>query len=197
VTNAGVETQYPATLQYVPATVPALISYDDGRGTAATVTYPVPGPQFNPAGGPPIPGGPGVRENPFPVKSGPGGDVVLTLRFWRPQRRPIPPETGDWIDIGRLIYEIDGGDQGHDCPQRAFSNADANLTPAPFNDETGGLLDQTADRPPNRANTLSYTVNLTTCLGSEPWKPGETKQFDVRGTDRTGYAAQTVFFKRQ
>ena len=33
-----------ATLQYVPVTVQALVSYNDGQGNSATVSYPVPGP---------------------------------------------------------------------------------------------------------------------------------------------------------
>ena len=195
VTTNGVETQFAAVLQYVPATVPALVSYSDGRGNSATLSYPVagpPGPHCAPAC---PPQGPGTRENPFPVRSGAGGDVVLTLTFWRPQRRPIPPEASEWVDIGRLVYEAEG--PGGDCPQSTFSTADPNLSPAPFNSETGGLADSAPDRPASPANTLTYRLDTSKCLGSEAWSPGQTKQFNLRGTDRTGYAAQSVFFKRQ
>ncbi len=41
VTTGGVETQLTTTVQYVFATVPALVSYSDGRGNAATISYPV------------------------------------------------------------------------------------------------------------------------------------------------------------
>jgi hypothetical protein len=71
VTSGGVETQYTSTLGFVFATVPALVSYDDGQGHSRTVSYPVPGPQINTQGGPPIPGGPGTRSNPFPVAAVP------------------------------------------------------------------------------------------------------------------------------
>ena len=195
VVRNGVETQFAVVLQYVPATVPALVSYSDGRGNSATLTYPVagpPGPHCNPFC---PPQGPGTRENPFPVRSGPGGDVVLTVTFWRPQRRPIPPEAGEWVDIGRLVYEAEG--PGGDCPQSTFSTADPNLSPAPLNSETGGLADSAPDRPASPANTLTYRLDTSKCLGSEAWSPGQTKQFNLRGTDRTGYAAQSVFFKRQ
>jgi hypothetical protein len=196
VTTNGVETQFAAILQYVPATVPALISYTDGRGNSPTVSYPVagpPGPQCIPTCPPP---GPGTRENPFPVEAGPNGDVVLTLTFWRPQRRPIPPETGEWVDIGRLIYEAEG-EGGGDCPQSAFSTVDDNLVAAPFNSETGGLADRALDRPANRENTLTYRLNVTRCIGPKTWNRGEKRQVNLRATDRTGYAAQSVFFRRQ
>jgi hypothetical protein len=74
VTTGGAESEFPVTLQGVIATVPALVSYSDGQGNSLTVPYPVP-----------------FRT--YPVKARPDGNVVLTVTFWRPQRRPIPPET--------------------------------------------------------------------------------------------------------
>ena len=50
------------------------------------------------------PGGPALLKDPFPVRAGPSGDVVVELKFWRPQRLPIEPETGDWYDVGGLGY---------------------------------------------------------------------------------------------
>ena len=41
VTTGGVETQFLTALQYVFATMPALVSYDDGAGNSRTVSYPV------------------------------------------------------------------------------------------------------------------------------------------------------------
>lgn len=208
VTTGGAETHFAATLQYVFATVPALVSYSDQQGNSATVQYPVPTAN---CGSPPCPApGPGTWENPFAAKAGPGGDIIGRLTFWRPQRRPIPPETGEWTDIGGLVYEVEGGNSGRDCPQRAYSTTDPNLTPAPLpapegEDETGGLRDLAPDRPANPSNTVTITVNLSACLrarrvefpGPESWKQGETKVFSVRGTDRTAYAAQTIAFRRQ
>ena len=99
VSTDGVETEFVSTLQYIFATSPALVSYDDGQGNSATISYPFPG-EID-----------GLR-NDLPVEAGPDGDVVLDLTFWRPQRRPIPPETGDWIDMGELRYYATLGNHG-------------------------------------------------------------------------------------
>lgn len=167
-----------ATLQYVVGTTPALVSYDDGQGNSATIDYPVPA------------NGPGTRGNPFPVEAGPGGDVVVTLTFWRPQRRPIPPETGDWIDIGGLNYRatLSGMDPGgHTCEQGAYSSSDSNLTPTDPTPEPGGggFADHAPDRPATTTNTLTYRLNLTACLESkgQSFRNGEQAGF--------GFAAVT------
>lgn len=202
VTSGGTETQYAATLQYVFASVPALVSYDDGQGNSATVSYPVAAPVMG------IGGGPGTHTNPFVVKAGSNGDVVLNLTLWRPQRRPIAPEAGDWIDIGRLVYEMGGGNTGRDCPQDAYSTNQA-LTPMPGpsgegEDESGGLLDQAPDRPASPVNEVILTVNLSECLRArrtdvpdESWSVGETKMFSISATDRKAYATQDLHFKLQ
>ena len=143
-------------LPFVFATAPALVSYDDGAGNSAEVEYPAPV-------GQPAPGSPG---NPFPVRARPNGDVMVRLTMWRPQRRPIGSEAGDWIDIGGLAYtakthfSIDPS-----CPQNAFTENDTNLAPAPFDLPTGpaGLLDLAPDQPARPANTYSFTLNLTRC----------------------------------
>lgn len=167
-----------ATLQYVLGTTPALVSYDDGQGNSVTIDYPVPA------------DGPGTRGNPFPVEAGRGGDVVVTLTFWRPQRRPIPPETGDWIDIGGLNYRaaLAGRDPGRfTCEQGAYSSADPNLTPADPTPEPGGggFADGAGDRPATVTNTFTYRLNLTECLESkgQSFKNGEQVDF--------GFAAVT------
>jgi hypothetical protein len=167
-----------ATLQYVLGTTPALVSYDDGQGNSATTDYPVSA------------NGPGTRGNPFPVEPLPGGDVVVTLTFWRPQRRPIPPETGDWIDIGGLNYRaaLAGMDPGgFTCEQGAYSSTDPNLTPTDPTPEPGGggFADGAADRPATATNTLTYRLNLTECLESkgQSFKNGEQAGF--------GFAAVT------
>jgi hypothetical protein len=56
-----------------------------------------------------------------------------TLTFW-PQRRPIPPETDQWIDIGGLDYAVQIADVAPSCPQSAFSSSDPSLTPPPGED---------------------------------------------------------------
>jgi hypothetical protein len=86
--------------------------------------------------------------NGLPVKAGPNGDVVLTLRFWRPQRRPIAPETG-WIDIGHLNYGAKLAGMFPFCPQSAYSEKDPELRLS-SGIERAGLVDLADDRPARR-----------------------------------------------
>jgi hypothetical protein len=194
VTTGGVESQFPSTLQYVFDTVPALVSYSDGAGHSATLNYPV------------TPGAPGTIGSGFPVSPSAGGDIVLTLSFWRPQRRPIPPETGQWIDIGHLLYAVpriinlEGPPPQPStmpCPQSAFSTADPNLTPSP-GAGGGSLKDSAADQSANPANTVTYSLNVTQCLATTglPWDPGHELQFQFQAGDGTDVAQQAVFFRR-
>ena len=105
VQRGGTEVRFTTGLQFAFATVPALASYHDTAGNSGTVSYPI------------AAGGPGTDGNGFPVAAGPDGDVVITLEFWRPQRRPIadelcppPPDRvcqpDEWIDVGALIYGL-------------------------------------------------------------------------------------------
>jgi len=199
VTDNSVERELAATLQYVPVTVPALVSYNDGQGNSATVSYPV------------APSGLGTSSNPFPVKARADGDVVITVTLWRPQRARIPedpapnPANGDsdqWTDIGGLIYGTS------DCRPSSISENDPNLEivedPAPSGDEPGegfGLTDRAADRPASPSNTLTYTVNLTECFASSDqpasWNIGQTKGVDFGAGDGFGGAGVlTVHFER-
>jgi hypothetical protein len=199
VTTGGVETAFTGTLQGVIATIPALVSYTDGQGTSATISYPV------------------APHEAYPVKAGPGGDVVVTVTLWRPQRRPIPPETAEWIDIGGLMYQVRASNPilgpGHApplpkaCPQDAYSTTDPNVGPRPaslpdFWD--GALSDLAPDRPASAANTLTFSVNLSRCLAFNgvSWAPGETVGFSFKGFNASPagireLVEQTVGFKLQ
>ena len=145
-------------LPFVFATAPALVSYDDGAGNSAEVEYPISSPPGQRALG--------SRENPFPVRARPNGNVMVRLTMWRPQRRPIGSEAGNWIDVGGLAYtakthfSIDPS-----CPQNAFTENDPDLAPPPFDLPTGpaGLLDRAPDQPARPANTFTFTLNLTRC----------------------------------
>jgi hypothetical protein len=187
VTTGGIESEFPVMLPFVFATSPALVSYNDGQGNAATVTYPV----ADPIPGPnPGPGGPGTDDDPFPVKAGTGGEVVVTLMFFRPQRRPIPPEPGTWTDMGGLTYAAAPAvPQPVGCPQSAFSTTDTNLTPAappvPYAPNAGGLVDLAPDQPASPGNMLTYSLNLTQCLaaGGVTWNAGEAMSFNFGAVD--------------
>jgi hypothetical protein len=195
ISSGGSETDYLATLQYVFATTPALVSYSDGQGHSAAVSYPV------------APGAPGTQGNGFPVAAGPSGDVMVTLTFWRPQRRPIPPEAGAWIDIGGLKYGavVAFMDPGQfTCEHSAYSTSDPNLTP---DDPTpqpggGGFRDLAGDTPAIPSDTFTFTLDLTQCLGSKgfSFNPGEERGIGLRGVtpqpNSDDQAAVSFFFKR-
>lgn len=206
VMRGGVESQFPTALQFVFATVPALVSYRDTAGNAATVSYPVAAPA--PGFPDPTPGGPGTMGNGFPVAAGADGDVVLTLTFWRPQREPIPPEPGPWTDIGGLTYSTvvqhlgtppAGTTVQQPCPQSAYSTTpDQPLAPPPSG---AGLTDQRGDQSASVDNKLTYTLNLTQCLASlgTSWDSGEASIHFSALASRPGVgagASQSVWFKR-
>jgi hypothetical protein len=187
-----VEAQHLGTVEFVFATVPALVSYDDGRGNAATLSYPI---------------APGPATNVLPVAARPNGDVIVKLTFWRPQRRPIPPESGEWVDIGRLGYgaQVAEGAEWSPCPQNAFASSDSNLAKGgltgdePADPAIGGFTDLATDRPANPANTFTYTLNLTRCLASSglSFGPGENRKFAFSGGTPGAEATQTISFQRQ
>jgi hypothetical protein len=189
VTSNGVTIDTPTMLPYIFATVPALVSYDDGQGNSATVNYPVAG------------SGPGTQGNPFPVAAGPNGDVALKLTFWRPQRRAIPPEQGTWTDIGKLSYRANVQSVGASdvpplnrlCPISAYSDNDPNLSPPEtLIRNTGFVTDLAPDQPANPANTITYTLNLTNCLTALgfAWTPGESALVNFAAVD--GFASSAT-----
>jgi hypothetical protein len=211
VTTGGVETQYLTALQFVFATTPALVSYDDGAGNSATVPYPVAGAP----GGPCVPNCPpqafGTRGKGFPVKARPNGQVIVRLTFWRPQRRPIPGETGTWIDIGGLLHHAGIADIDSSCPQSAYSNPSSGLNPTDPAGEDPGFRDAAPDRPASPANTFAYTLNLTRCFSSPvadnrpapgfSFDPGQERGLKFESLSgnsaNTGEGEQSVFFERQ
>lgn len=210
VTQGGVETPFPLTLQFVFDTVPALVSYRDTAGNSATVSYPVDA------------GDPGTSGHGFPVSAPPGEPVVLTFTFWRPQRTPIPPDANgvggdacvkadppcEWIDIGRLVYAVPhiwrtaafpqqvGAKDG--CPQSAYSESDPNLGPASLPWATG-FEDSAPDRAASAANTLTYTLDVTQCLASYglSWEQGDELQFHFWSYALNGQAEPTAIFTRR
>lgn len=203
VTNKdGGQTQVTDTVQYLFTTVPTLVAYDDGQGDAGTVDYPV------------AYGAPGNLDNGFPVKARPDGRVSVRLTFWRPQRPPIPPETAPWMDIGHLTYGMQIYSTGLACPDDAFSDPVAPLAAAPTAYAFGGgaLSDQAGDRPADPANTLTFTIDLTTCLAAHgrSFPVGGTQGFDLSAMTCGGerctaagqssgpdQAVQTVSFTRR
>jgi hypothetical protein len=203
-TRSGVTTSFLAALQYILATVPAMVSYDEeGPGGTTTIPYPFPGPEPGTGMG----GGPGLRGNPAPVSDGPDADddVELTVTFWRPQRRSVPvwDETGTWIDIGGLKYEVQVDESGARCPQDAFSENDPEEM-APNDPSTSlspGLTDLTDDTPSDPQNTFAYKLNLTRCLehNGRSFADGAGHAFSFLAANPNGpdNSQQTVFFRQE
>lgn len=87
------------------------------------------------------------------------------------------------------IGEQDTSVPKHACPQSAFSENDTTLASAtseiPYGDNAGGVKDLAPDRPANPANTLTYTLNLSTCVDSHgfTWEPGETANIQFAAVD--------------
>ena len=204
---------FPATVQFVIATVPTLVSYDDGAGHSATVTYPTPTTESQP---PRV--APGSEGNGFPVSDSPAdadADVEVMLTFWRPQRKPIPgercpepngPECSpeQWIDIGGLTYGATQGNGGVSCPQENFSTADPQLSPHSIGvlGFRGGLVDSASDRPADPGATFAYTLNLTQCLAAQEMSfgVGEERLVNFMGAPHgsdSDRADQMVFFKHE
>jgi hypothetical protein len=175
----GSEEERVATLQYVFETNPTLVSYDDGQGNSQTLSYPTPG-------------------DSFPVKAGPSGDVVVELTAWRPQRRPIPPETGDWYDIGGLDYNVAalqgslGPAEVSICKKDSYSTTDPNLAPTQISPSLfgggDGFRDLSEDQPASPNNTFTFKVNLTECLAplGLTLDPGENQELVLGASANAG-----------
>ena len=197
VSDNGSESEFVTALHYVFASSPVPASYSDRQGNSADFDYPL------------GLSGTGGKENPVPVKAGPNGDVVLTLTFYRPQRRPIPPETGEWIDLGGLehLAFLWSESEGTTRPQSAYSTSDPSLTPIEGGHlgeaEWGGFQDLAGDRPTSEAdNTFTYRLNLSECLESQgrSFDPGDTQGFSFASFAPTGSnpdnADSAAFFTR-
>jgi hypothetical protein len=192
------------TVSYVFVTVPALVSYTDEAGTEVPVSYPV------------APGAPGTQQNPFVVPDDDGdGDVQVALTFWRPQRKALPNEAGDWKDLGHTVYgaHVQGPTGGYNCREFAYS-APTGLIPASQLDNTGnprfGLLDESDDQTPDPDRKLGFTLDLTKCQASafDPSDPGTFNSGDVVAVTLRAQpenplpgppdvASTTIWFKRQ
>jgi hypothetical protein len=146
----------PVTLASYFVTTPAITSYSSG-GATTPVSYPI------------APGTPGSsRGDPIQLDS-----QRLTMTFWRPQRRSIPgAESGSLTDMGHLHYGVTPGGLSRELScSGQYSGLSPTLTAEPspgIFPEQGAklfpLVDSAADAAPDRARTLSFTVDLGACL---------------------------------
>jgi hypothetical protein len=190
VTSGGTVTQLPVSLAFVFNTVPALASYDGGAGDSGAISYPAPS------------GALGTQFNPIPLSANSSGHVVLSMSFWRPQRKGIPG-AGEpaFMDIGHLLYTVDatslaqgaaGSAAGAGtlrgasvCSAESLSTSDPSLTLTGAGSGFGYVVDSSADQPANFANLLIFTVDLTKCL-ADAGAPG----FPVGAQGALGLKAQ-------
>ncbi|MCB0328932.1 MAG: hypothetical protein KDD70_04695 [Bdellovibrionales bacterium] len=172
-TDTGLR-QIPIALPYYFVTTVALQSYDSGSGSQ-TITYP----STN--------GDPGTPNAPIMLTT-----TSPTLTFWRPQRPAIPgAEQGSYIDMGGLQYGmyLAVDTDVYRCAPADFSNVSSELafrTSSEDTDTRDAIFRDTApDRTPNSANTLSFTVNLASCLARNGVSAGgKTIILDILANDQ-------------
>jgi hypothetical protein len=190
---------YPGTLGFVFNTAPALESYQFNTDPEPTdVVYDADGVAAQGM----------TPQSPFLV---PSDATKVRFTMWRPQRQATAGETGNadgWIDIGGLDYRVtipaapttSDGAQSLSTPDASGSRsaAAANDTPraiAPATD--GGVLDQAADAPSSSANTITFTVDLSTCIST--WGTlgsGARFALDIEALSAYGdNAARTLYFQ--
>jgi hypothetical protein len=201
-TSGGVLTQTPVPIDFVFDTVPALASYDDLAGDAGTISYPAPA------------GEPGTQSNPIPVAANSTGDVVVALKFWRPQRAGITG-AGEpaFMDIGHLQYTVDAvslaqaaaGPGSHpnvsSCSSASLTPGDPSLSVSDGGPGGGFLVDSADDAPANPANQLAFNIDLTKCMtdGGAPGFPVGTQGalgLKANAPGSSDHAVQNVWVKR-
>ena len=182
-------TRVPGMLNFVFNSTPALKSLVVDGGATYNVTYPA------------TSGMQGSPGNCFQVPA--SGDVVLTLEAWRPQK----PGASGYVDIGGSLLTIDlpnppcvasglGGCSGTgpgNCSAGSYSTVDTNLTV-----NSNGLQDSFTDSVSDSANTFSFTVNITSCLGAASFNSGERLYVDLqaRSPEYGDNAAQKFCIER-
>jgi hypothetical protein len=197
VTSGGTEAAFPMAVQTVFATVPAVRTYSDGVGNTRDISYPLPEPF---TGSPP---GPDQFREGLPVSASPGGDVILTFTFWRPQRAALEGEQGSWTDMGGLLYTAEPGNDGRgraQCPQSTFPVPQGQpLTPEAIPNGGGAFRDASGNAPVNPQSTLTFSLNVTQCLAAYglSWPQGESREIHLIATNGFDAGTQRLYFKRQ
>ncbi len=193
VTDSGNnETVYTGMLNFIFNTTPAVKSVTVGA-TTTNITYPVNN------------GDPGTSNNCISVPA--TGNVTLSLVGWRPQRPGIEASgEAEYVDIGNSLITIDipnapctlsggGGCSGSgpgNCSSASYSTSDSNLSTS-----TNGLQDSFVDTDANAANTFSFDIDLSNCLGDTAWTAGQSLFLDLQFKSREGdNAAQKFCVKR-
>ena len=195
-------------------TVPAIDTWSDGAGHGGTLTYPASNGGTLPNGGPTCAGAsPGTPCNPLQVAADSSGNVMLTLTWWRPQRKGIAGAgEAAFMDIGHLAYSLNfinmsnNGKPGVSCPATTITTSDPDLTvtqaPLSTSGANNALIDKAPDRSAAVPNTLTATVNLTQCFADagQTFPVGTTINFQITASPQQaaneGNAATSVEIER-
>lgn len=193
--SVGDAYQVSGIINFVFNTTPAIKTAQVNSDTATTITYPA------------VAGNPGTTGNCLAAPS--TGDVSLTLNVWRPERPAIAGagET-DFMDVGNSIITIDlpnapaGGSGPGNCV-RGYSESDDELSLATDGSGNQTLTDSAGDRLASTSNTVTFSINLTTCLNNPSagspvsWSAGQTLLVDVQFRNSSGdNAAQKICVTR-
>ncbi len=144
----------PAIIPFVFLTGPALKEFTN-NGSTTSISYPVSA------------GAAGTSSsNAFALTN---GSVALT--FWKPQRKNIEgAESEGYYDLGGLSYgvSLSVGSGVYTCNADEYSGLSSTLTKrteAVLG--TSALRDSALDSVASASNTLSYTIDMATCLSRQ------------------------------
>ncbi len=183
-------TSYPGVLNFVFITAPALKSYNVGGGEQ-TVTYDASGVSAS-----------GMTPS-APITTT-AGATAITVTFWRPQRAALSSEAwfataNPWTDIGGLSYRADTpntptGSTKRDCTG-GYSAGTANGVAVAASSD--GIVDPAIDAEASASNTISWTIDLTTCFDWSAMASGTSFDLDIQAVSTYGdNAARKLYFRK-
>ncbi len=183
-------TSYPGVLNFVFNTAPALKSYNVGGGEQ-TVTYDASGVSAS-----------GMTPS-APITTA-ASATAITVTFWRPQRAALSSEAwfataNPWTDIGGLSYRADTpntptGSTKRNCAG-GYSAGTANGVAVTASSD--GVVDPAIDAEASAANTISWTIDLTTCFDWSAMTSGTSFDLDIQAVSTYGdNAARKLYFHK-
>ena len=185
--GSSADVTIPVVIPFYFSTGPALTQYSSGA-QSGTLSYPI------------SQGGVGTEvSNPIVLGAG-----TLTMTLFKPQRPPVDgAESGD-IDNGKLFYGLylsPAGSTGGPllCKPSEYSNPSTGLevNSTPDTETITALTDTAADAASNPANTVSFTIDIATCLSRQGVSTsGTTVYIDLNATTRSGDQTSQSFYVR-
>lgn len=186
----GDDVTFPVVLSTFFVTAPAISSYSSG-GSTTTPTYPIDS------------GTPGsAATNPAILDS-----ERLTLTIWRPQRPGIPgAESAPFMDMGGLRYGVtpeienekpaDGSEIGCKGYYSGLSSTLSEGSGSDYADRIWPLVDSASDGEPDSSRTMTFTVDLGSCLRAAGFNPaGKVVRLNVTSATRAeGWSDRAVLY---